>query len=176
MTVLLLGGNTPSHLPLNSEVMVKSSQDELHVFEIYTPITGWIMFEGFECRGEVNIIGSEDYEAVLSRKPEIKFTHTKTAGHYVGRAKVQPGLYFMGVEPRHSQAEENLAIVKYSMFADKEFPYDKFEIEDDGNIRFKHTEEGIDFIVKKVDQHGSDFTVLNHYYRVYISDDEDALR
>lgn len=65
----------------------------------------------------------------------MKFIHTKTAGHYVGKAKVEPGLYFMAVEPRRNatpKKDENLAIVKYSMYSSNEFPYDKFEIEDEG--------------------------------------------
>lgn len=59
----------PTHLTLNSEVMVKTVGDDLHIFEIYIPTKGWMMFEGFECRGEVNIIGSEDYKGVAERKP-----------------------------------------------------------------------------------------------------------
>lgn len=59
-----------------------------------------------------------------------------------------------------------------------EFPYDKFEIEDEGEIKYQYdrTYGGINFLVKKVVQSGRSFNVVNHYYRVYIASESTVLR
>jgi hypothetical protein len=42
---------------------------------------------------------------------------------------VDPGLYFLGVTThRDSDLSTSLAILKYSMFTSKGYPYDKFDV------------------------------------------------
>ena len=58
------------------------------------------MLEGFDCRGEVNIFGSEDINKLSTRKVELRFEHSKIWGHYIATVKVDSGLYFIAVDNR----------------------------------------------------------------------------
>lgn len=164
----------PMHIKPNAEVMVIARQ--LKAFEVYCPAKGWVMVEGLECRGAVDISASRDYSKVMARSPELKFTHAKTAGHYVARAKVDPGLYFIGVES-HAEASESLAILRYSMFSQASFPYDAFDVEGEPTIRYTLEEDGgVTFVVNKLAQNGHEFRVLKSTYRLYLSSDTEKVR
>jgi hypothetical protein len=53
------------HMQANKEMMVNLQPGESRVFEVYCPAKGWIMIEGLECRGNIDLIGSRDYNRIL---------------------------------------------------------------------------------------------------------------
>lgn len=69
LSVLLFEMGVPTHMQSNKEVMVNTQGGELKVFEIYCPVRGWVMIEGLECRGAIDIIGSKEYQSVIDKKP-----------------------------------------------------------------------------------------------------------
>lgn len=184
MSVLLLEAGVPTHLQTNKEIMV-SAQGDPKIFEVYCPVKGWAMVEALECRGSIDIMGSKEYQSVLDQKPELKFTHSKTAGHYVGKAKVDPGLYFLGVSMHGSNGElttspssESLAILRYSMFsASHGYPYDKFDVFGDETIRYKLGQDGdVTFTVDRVEQDGEEYKVIKTLYRLYVAAEPEKVK
>lgn len=74
VSVQLLGSEIPIHLQINKEVLFESASNKAsQIFEVYTPVRGYLMFEGFDCRGEINVFGSENLDKLDSRKSELRF-------------------------------------------------------------------------------------------------------
>lgn len=70
------------------------------------------MLDIFECQNSVEVMGSKQYDNVLKLNPEMKFSRSKTAGHFVARVKTKPGQYFFGVKDKGKGANVN---IRYSL-------------------------------------------------------------
>jgi hypothetical protein len=46
------------------------------------------MFEGFECRGEINVYGSENYDNLIAKRSELRFEHRRVWGHYIAKVRI----------------------------------------------------------------------------------------
>ena len=113
------------HLQVNKEVLFRSHPDNsTQVFEVYNPEKGYLMFEGFDCQGEVNIFGSEDLNRLATLQAELRFEHSKVWGHYIATVKVDSGLYFLAVDNRKFGCnEESLSILRFSHYQQGKHPY-----------------------------------------------------
>jgi len=127
--VLLLGSEVPVHLQINKEALFKTAlNNKSQVFEVYNPARGYLLFEGFDCRGEINVFGSEDLTKLSTRQAELRFDHAKVWGHYIAIVKVDAGLYFLAADNRKvASGEEALSVLRYSQYKQGKQPYDWFD-------------------------------------------------